>query len=990
MIDRRVRRAGALLAVLLVSTPGSARPADWQNRIASRWEGGGATANAASGMNLSAPVPILSSDGRYVAFDSAASDLLPTVPTLHAHYRNAYLSDLAGGGPILVSHAAGDPGRAGNGPSTAVALSGSGRFVLIGSEATDLVDGAVDTAGSPDVFVHDRDSGRTEAISVVAGTAATLAGEATPVGISDDGDVVLFMTANNAVLAGVSGSAPSDRNLYLRRRSTGSTRLVNHGYGAPLRAVSGVNGPARLSADGRFVVYQSYSTEQVAGVDELIHDRQVYLYDALTDTTVYVSHAPADPARAGVGPVDLIHVDPGVGHVLYASFFDGWSYDRTDGTVSRMPANGVVAASDDGRFVAYSATTPPPGVIDTTPAPDAYLLDRRSGAITLLSHAVDAAQRAANGASVPIAVSADGRRVLFRSAATDLVAGQQDDNGGDDLFLYERGTGAVTLLSGAAGDPAHTAARPLQWARLAAGGGVAVFSSAAADLSTEPDLNEVPDLVAVDLDRGTRRLLSRATVARPAALGYFAAAFTPDLRRMVIALPAAGAIGLDATPSVALQLLDVDRERRSLLARFPRRFTSPGAIEDAVGVALSADGAYAGFTGRTRVPGVAGGEYITGVFLLEVASGRLRLVSRRVDRPELAAIGFSLPVCLSRDGRYLAYLSTAEGLVTGVVSGGPQQAYVYDRVADRSTLASVAFGTDRVGGDGASQPVAISADGRFLLMASAATDLVPSGLPRRSNPRVNVYQRDLALGRTRLVSHRRGAAVAGEGESRPVGMSADGRYVLFNSPDPALTATTDDNDAEDVFVWDRDSDRTALVSHTPDGRQSGSAASTARAISDDGRTVLFDSLAGDLGADAGAGRSQVYLADRGSGRLTLVSHTAGSATRGAAGGARGDALSTDGRCVAFSSASNDLVGPGGLPGENVYRWCRDRPTRRVTAPAAVSAGRADAASSRAAAVSAEGDIVIFVSTSAQLDDRTVDPNDQYDLLIGRDPDAPPR
>lgn len=983
MPDRFTCLAGALLGVALVTTPGSARSADWQSHLLTRWEGTGATGNATSGLNVGVVGPLLSADGRTLAFDSNASNLIAGEPAIYTNVRNAFLADAVTGAAVLASHAAGAPTRPANGQSGGFALSGDGRFLLLGSYATDLVTGIADTNEGMDVFVVDRDSGAIDLVSVAVGGTSTGADVSVPLAISADGDTVVFRNGSNDMLVGVSeGTGFGSPGLYLRRRSTGRVHLVNHLAGAPLAPASGWVATARLSADGRYVVYTSTAAGLVAGVEDFIVDTDVFLYDSVTDTTVLVSHDPANPSLA-TGANALLAVDPGAEHVLFSRNDGGWLYDRASGALSPIPGGFYGVLSGDARFVAYGDAVAPPGVIAEGIEFNVYLIDRHTGAKALLSHAAGVPQHTANGRSLPVGISADGRRVLFVSSATDLVAGQQDDNHGDDLFVYDRSDASVRLVSSAFGSDTRSATQPVLRAALSADGRTALFTSAAPDLLSEPDLNEVADAITVDLELGTRQPLSRATVVRPAALGGYSLGASTDARWLLYSASVAGSAAGSGAATFATYLVDADSRRRILFSHRVGDPTQLGYAQVYPGAVLTGDGAYVGFAGfGTDLAPDSTDALSAGLFLYERASGARRLVSHRAGDPSRRA-GGGQPAAFSPDGRYLVYSSGADELVPDGRSGQRQQALLYDRIADASFLLSGSRGSRSVGADDGSRPLALSDDGRYVLLVSQADDLI-AGLTLPAGPRSTLYLRDRETKRTWLVSHHDGDPTAAIGDATPAGMSADGRYVLFDSRATGLDASDDTNQSTDVFVWDRLSDRSTLVSRrTGAGAASSNGVSTAKAISADGRWILFDSTADDLVAGATSGhRSQVYLADRERGQIALVSHSTVSTATGSALGSTARKLSRDGRCAVFESASTDLAGGAGLKVGNLYRWCRDRPIQRISEPVApVHAPNQGSVSASAIAISPDGARVLYESSSGALDAQIADPNSGSDVLV---------
>src|SRR6185295_18449305 len=144
------------------------------------------------------------------------------------------------------------------------------------------------------------------------------------------------------------------------------------------------------------------------------------------------------------------------------------------------------ALSRDGRFVAFSGsyTSLLPGQSQDIRFVyfNAFLYDRLTDSTVMASHAGGDPTKSANGSTVNVDLSADGRFLVFASNATDLIPGLTDTNGTFDIFVYDRDTGALTLVSRSAGSPSLTADarsfRPL----ISADGRFIVFGSSATDL----------------------------------------------------------------------------------------------------------------------------------------------------------------------------------------------------------------------------------------------------------------------------------------------------------------------------------------------------------------------------------------------------------------------------------------------------------------------------------------------------------------------------
>src|SRR5437016_8015596 len=261
-VQRRVLSSVTL--VLLTALWGRSADAQTTERVSVA--SGGTEGNGAS---LSSA---LSADGRFVAFVSAATDLVAADTN---GVSDVFVHDRQTGATERVSVASG--GAEGNGSSGLIgfafppALSADGRFIAFVSFATNLVAG--DTNGATDVFVHDRQTGTTERVSVASGgtqsNAASL-GSA----LSADGRFVAFQSDATNLVAGDTNGAT---DVFVRDRQTGMTERVS--VASDGTQANNVSSYPALSADGRFVAFESDATNLVAGdtngaTDVFVHDRQ--------------------------------------------------------------------------------------------------------------------------------------------------------------------------------------------------------------------------------------------------------------------------------------------------------------------------------------------------------------------------------------------------------------------------------------------------------------------------------------------------------------------------------------------------------------------------------------------------------------------------------------------------------------------------------------------------------------------------------------------
>jgi Tol biopolymer transport system component len=257
------------------------------------------------------------------------------------------------------------------------------------------------------------------------------------------------------------------------------------------------------------------------------------------------------------------------------------------------------------------------------------------------------------------------------------------------------------------------------------------------------------------------------------------------------------------------------------------------------------------------------------------------------------------PPEISADGRYVVFASSSSNLVA-FDSNGCADIFVRDRLTKTTIRVSVAGSNTQA--NGSSQgPLAISADGRYVVFCSQATNLVAGD----TSGHADVFVRDCVAKTTTRVSI---ATDGSEGDdhsgSRGIAISADGRYVAFDS-DASNLVTGDTNGCSDIFVRDRGTSTTTRVSLASDGSQANDGCSGV-SISADGRYVAFASTASNLRYGDANGTFDIFVRDR-------VDHTTACASVSDVSGDIGNdissnpVISADGRYVAFSSNADNLV-----------------------------------------------------------------------------------
>jgi Tol biopolymer transport system component len=258
-------------------------------------------------------------------------------------------------------------------------------------------------------------------------------------------------------------------------------------------------------------------------------------------------------------------------------------------------------------------------------------------------------------------------------------------------------------------------------------------------------------------------------------------------------------------------------------------------------------------------------------------------------------------------------------------------------------------------GDGYSQTAAISADGRYVLFTSQSTNLA-HGDPDAVG---DVYVRDVATGVTELLSVS-SSGQHGNSQSLANGISADGRYVSFESLADNLMPGDSGNDS-DIFVRDRLTATTVPASVSSAGVK-GNAPSEVSMISGDGRYVAFRSLASNLVPGDTNNEWDVFVHDLQTGVTARVNVVPGGAE--AHGSSYVTSLSFDGRYVLFSSLAPDLV-PNDTNNERDI-FVHDRQSGVTTRISVDSSGVQSNGDAHARFLSADGRFATFASVATNL------------------------
>ena len=396
--------------------------------------------------------PSVSADGRYVAFVSDSSNLVPNDTN---NFRDVFVRDLREGTTqrVSVSSSGTQANEAIYGYG--VSISADGRHVAFLSLASNLVED--DTNGFVDVFVRDLQEDTTQRVSV--GTSGTQANQSSfgHLSVSADGRYVAFSSWASNLLPNGWDSTGGD--VFVRDRNTDSDEFFDEAEAVSTERVSwaqfqswsgnGQSFAPSISADGRHVAFFSTSSNLVGGdannaTDVFVRDRQTWAIQRLRVDCAY------SVCNTTIG-----------GH--------------------------NTSISADGRHVAFHLPDSNLMEVDTNGFNDVFVSDLQTGVTEKVSVSSSGAQ--ANGASSNPKITPNGCYVAFQSLASNLV--EEDSNGFSDVFVHHRISKTTQRVS--VGGSGIQANRGSNSPGISADGRFVAFSSAATNL-VEGDTNDFSDV----------------------------------------------------------------------------------------------------------------------------------------------------------------------------------------------------------------------------------------------------------------------------------------------------------------------------------------------------------------------------------------------------------------------------------------------------------------------------------------------------------------
>ncbi len=389
-------------------------------------------------------IPVaVSSDGRFVAFRSLSTNLVPGASGVQVYRKN-----LETGQIDLVSCSAVDTPMTATGGETSAAISGDGRFIAFAANnmSIPILPGG-QTAGPYQIYRKDMNTGEVVWASIAADGSAPNSGNSMHPHISDDGNLVSFQNFSASNFQGGVTGGPWVKNI-----ATGEIKGINSATNYAYNA--------KVAPNGRYVTFQTIAP-LVAEDTNVQYD--TYRWNLTNETLIRVS-----TTETGAQVSSSIN------------FYDGLSSVSNDGLVA------FLSSSAD-----YSSD-------DTNVSLDIFVKNPESGVVILVS--ANANGTIGNGHSYGPSISSNGRYVVFSSAATNLV--DKDTNEKIDVFLKDLQTGSIRMMSrladGTQGDNHSYFEIRSSDGAISADGRVLAFATLATNLIPN-DTNEQGDIVVMQL-----------------------------------------------------------------------------------------------------------------------------------------------------------------------------------------------------------------------------------------------------------------------------------------------------------------------------------------------------------------------------------------------------------------------------------------------------------------------------------------------------------
>jgi hypothetical protein len=835
--------------------------------------------------------PVLSSDGRYVLFTSTANNLALTA--INTPYRGAALPRLnvflrEPGATTLVSVNTNGTGG-GNGDSIGTDISKYGLDALFESTASDLVPN--DTNNCADVFVRDLIAGTTRIVTVATNGRSANGASRDSVFTSDGRYVAFVSLANNLVPDDTNGIA----DVFMADLQSNTMTLVSvdamptySGGGVTVPTPTGSSQAPDISSDGRYVAFYSTATNLVPGVETATN---LYVRDLVGGVTYWASADARSQLQSIMGRTDVVLA----GHQL----------SRDGKYVAFRVSSAGGSTLTAGLILQYNLESGYTDVVDTNASVivDSDYDERRC-----------------------LDMTPDGRFIAF-------VANNNNTSGNNTCIrVWDGLTGQTTLASDGLGQ-FIVADSVCGWPTIDSSGRfVAFLCSGSNNIAVNVSMNAY-HLYVKDMQAGTTKLISKAINGVPQGVSFTTlSCLATGGQYIAFEAPDGNLVPNDSNRDEDVFLHDLITSTTTLASVREATLPSltPAGPSGGTALSVSADGRYVAFASLADNVALNDTNQCTDIFVRDVAAGVTYLVSVATNG-WTPTTNYSTEASISADGRYVAFSSTANNLVTNDYGfynpNYPRDVFVRDLLAGTTTLISVKT-NQFAPNDGDSYMPIISADGQRVLFQSTSYYLarVPNLWPYDMT---NLFYKDRLAGTISvLTAATNSGSLSSLGVPLSASMTPDGRWVAF------ITS------ASQLYVWDAQTASRVYTNSTsglsmfaisPDGSRLAYATATELYVADwqaksnwlvaamtpsfhsgvrfstDGNSLTYSSRTALTSPDTNA-TYDVYLYDLQTRSNRLVSHAYGS-TAAANDASDTPDISPDGRFVAYRSTATNLV-PG--------------------------------------------------------------------------------
>ena len=310
------------------------------------------------------------------------------------------------------------------------------------------------------------------------------------------------------------------------------------------------------------------------------------------------------------------------------------------------------------------------------------------------------------------------------------------------------------------------------------------------------------------------------------------------------------------------------------------------------------------------------------VFIHDRRTKKTRRLSVTSSGQEAEVGGESSDAEMSGNGRYVVFSSNAEELVPND-DNLAEDVFVHDRKTKKTRRVSVKSNGGQAE-DGASGDPEISDNGRYVVFTSSDEDLVAGD----DNGVSDIFVHDRTTKKTRRVNLASNGDQAELGSSSNPAISPNGRVVVFDS-DAENLVQNDDNAQTDVFIHVRRTKKTRRVSVTSNGGQASGGSSSHALLSRTGRIVVYESHAVDLVPGDGNAEEDIFVYDRRTKKTRLITRAPNGDD--ADGGSEDVGISSDARFITYESHAENLVGNDDNTAGDSFLYDRQtKKTRRIS------------------------------------------------------------